>query len=148
MDNNDFGELKIDTTSFNGMTKLSKAMNNKSCLISYDDVTELTNAVTTNNLINNAITNVTSASPYTNEELKCYTNPQPIYTTYAYPVTSYKETINKKDLSCFMRDISLVFLDAANGKDSKQVCETMSTYLAAYADALENDTKYEESETE
>ena len=46
-----------------------------------------------------------------------------------------------------MRDISLVFLDAANGKDLKQVFETMSTYFAAYADALENNTKYEESET-
>ena len=144
MDNNDFSELKIDATSFDGMTKLSKAMNNKSCLISYDDVTELTNAITTNNLINNAITNVINTSPYTNE----YTNAEPIYATYTYPTTSYKETIDKKDLSRFMRDISLVLLDAANGKDLKQVFETMSTYFAAYADALENGTKYEESETE
>ena len=46
-----------------------------------------------------------------------------------------------------LKYISLVFLDAANGKDLKQVFETMSTYFAAYADALENNTKYEESET-
>ena len=72
MDNNDFGELKIDTTSFNGMTKLSKAMNNKSCLISYDDVTELTNAITTNNLINNAITK-NIIVPNTNK-CKCVTD--------------------------------------------------------------------------
>ena len=47
-----------------------------------------------------------------------------------------------------MRDISLVLLDAANDKDLTQVFETMSTYFAAYADALENNTKYEENETE
>ena len=122
MDNNDFSELKIDATSFDDVSKLSTA-------------------------INNTIT--TSVSPYTYEDLtRTNTSAQPIYTTYNYPPTSYKGTINKKDLSCFMRDISLVFLDAANGKDLKQVFETMSTYFAAYADALENNTKYEENETE
>ena len=146
MDNNDFNELKIDLTPFDDVTKLVKAMNNKSYQISCDSIADLTNAITTNDLINNTIT--TTASPYTHEELKCYTNAEPIYATYTYPTTCYKETINKKDLSRFMRDISLVFLDAANGKDLKQVFETMSTYFAAYADALENGTKYEESETE
>lgn len=122
MDNNDFSELKIDATSFDDVSKLSTA-------------------------INNTIT--TSVSPYTYED-PTWTNTgaQPIYATYNYSPTSYKGTINKKDLSCFMRDISLVFLDAANGKDLKQVFETMSTYFAAYADALENNTKYEENETE
>ena len=135
MDNNDFSELKIDATSFDDVTKLATAMNNKSCQISCDSIADLTNAITTNDLINNTIT--TTALPYTYEDL-----------TFNYPTTSYKETINKKDLSRFMRDISLVLLDAANGKDLKQVFETMSTYFAAYADALENDTKYEENETE
>ena len=96
---------------------------------SFDDVSKLSTA------INNTIT--TTVSPYTYDDL-----------TFNYPPTSYKGAINKKDLSCFMRDISLVFLDAANGKDLKQVFETMSTYFAAYADALENNTKYEESESE
>ena len=145
MDNNDFNELKIDATSFDDVTKLVKEMNNKSYKISYDNINDLANAITTNNLINNVITNT---SPYTHEELTWYTNTQPVYATYNYQPTSYKGTINKKDLSCFMRDISLVFLDAANGKDLKQVFETMSTYFAAYADALENNTKYEESESE
>ena len=145
MDNNDFSELKIDATSFNDVSKLSTAINNKSYQISYDTIGELANAITTDNLINNVITNT---SPYTHEELTWYTNTQPIYATYNYPPTSYKGAINKKDLSCFMRDISLVFLDAANGKDLKQVFEIMSTYFAAYADALENGTKYEENETE
>lgn len=135
MDNNDFSELKIDATSFDDVSKLSTAINNKSYQISYDSIPDLINAITTNNLINNTIT--TSVSPYTYDDL-----------TFNYPSTSYKGAINKKDLSCFMRDISLVFLDAANGKDLKQVFETMSTYFAAYADALENNTKYEESESE
>lgn len=135
MDNNDFSELKIDATSFNDVSKLSTAIDNKSYQISCDSVSDLTNAITTGNLINNTIT--TSISPYTYDDL-----------TFNYPPTSYKGAINKKDLSCFMRDISLVFLDAANGKDLKQVFETMSTYFAAYADALENGTKYEENETE
>ena len=135
MDNNDFSELKIDATSFDDVSKLSTAINNKSYKISYDSIPDLINAITTNNLINNTIT--TTVSPYTYDDL-----------TFNYPPTSYKGAINKKDLSCFMRDISLVFLDAANGKDSKQVFETMSTYFAAYADALENNTKYEESESE
>ena len=147
MDNNDFSELKIDATSFDDVSKLSTAINNKSYQISYDSIPDLINAITTNNLINNTIT--TSVSPYTYDDLTCTnTNTQPIYTTYNYPPTSYKGVINKKDLSYFMRDISLVFLDAANGKDLKQVFETMSTYFAAYADALENNTKYEENETE
>ena len=145
MDNNDFGELKIDATSFDDVSKLSTAINNKSYQISYDSIPDLINAITTNNLINNTIT--TSVSPYTYDDLTWTTNTQQVYPTYNYPTTSYKGTINKKDLSCFMRDISLVFLDAANGKDLKQVFETMSTYFAAYADALENNTKYEESET-
>lgn len=144
MDNNDFSELKIDATSFDDVSKLSTAINNKSYQISYDNVSELTNAITTN--LNNIIT--TNIDPYNYENLAWTTNTQPIYTTYNYPPTSYKGAINKKDLSCFMRDISLVFLDAANGKDLKQVFETMSTYFAAYADALENNTKYEESESE
>lgn len=135
MDNNDFSELKIDATSFDDVSKLSTAINNKSYQISYDSIPDLINAITTNDLINNTIT--TTVSPYTYDDL-----------TFNYPTTSYKETINKKDLSRFMRDISLVLLDAANGKDLKQVFETMSTYFAAYADALENGTKYEESETE
>lgn len=147
MDNNDFSELKIDATSFDDVSKLSTAINNKSYQISYDSIPDLINAITTNNLINNTIT--TSVSPYTYDDLTCTnTNEQPIYATYNYPPTSYKGIINKKDLSCFMRDISLIFLDAANGKDLKQVFETMSTYFAAYADALENNTKYEENETE
>ena len=145
MDNNDFDELKIDATSFDDVSKLSTAINNKSYQISYDSIPDLINAITTNNLINNTIT--TSVSPYTYDDLTWTTNTQQVYPTYNYPTTSYKGTINKKDLSCFMRDISLVFLDAANGKDLKQVFETMSTYFAAYADALENNTKYEESET-
>lgn len=146
MDNNDFSELKIDATSFDDVSKLSTAINNKSYQISYDSIPDLINAITTNNLINNTIT--TSVSPYTYDDLTLTnTNTQPIYATYNYPPTSYKGVINKKDLSCFMRDISLVFLDAANGKDLKQVFETMSTYFAAYADALENNTKYEENET-
>ena len=135
MDNNDFSELKIDATSFNDVSKLSTAIDNKSYQISYDSIPDLINAITTNDLINNTIT--TTVSPYTYDDL-----------TFNYPPTSYKGAINKKDLSCFMRDISLVFLDAANGKDLKQVFETMSTYFAAYADALENNTKYEENETE
>ena len=135
MDNNDFGELKIDATSFDDVSKLSTAINNKSYQISYDSIPDLINAIATNDLINNTIT--TTVSPYTYDDL-----------TFNYPPTSYKGVINKKDLSCFMRDISLVFLDAANGKDLKQVFETMSTYFAAYADALENNTKYEENETE
>ena len=147
MDNNDFSELKIDATSFDDVSKLSTAINNKSYQISYDSIPDLINAITTNNLINNTIT--TSVSPYTYEDLtRTNTSAQPIYATYNYSPTSYKGTINKKDLSCFMRDISLVFLDAANGKDLKQVFETISTYFAAYADALENNTKYEENETE
>lgn len=147
MDNNDFSELKIDATSFDDVSKLSTAINNKSYQISYDSIPDLINAITTNNLINNTIT--TSVSPYTYEDLtRTNTSAQPIYATYNYPPTSYKGIINKKDLSCFMRDISLVFLDAANGKDLKQIFETMSTYFAAYADALENNTKYEENETE
>lgn len=149
MDNNDFSELKIDATLSDDVIKLVKSMNNKSYQISYDSIADLTNAITTNNLINNTITTgTTSISPYTYDDLTWTTNTQQVYPTYNYPPTSYKGTINKKDLSCFMRDISLVFLDAANGKDLKQVFETMSTYFAAYADALENDTKYEESETE
>lgn len=135
MDNNDFSELKIDATPFDGVTKLATAIDNKSYQISYDSIPDLINAITTNDLINNTIT--TSVSPYTYDDL-----------TFNYPQTSYKGAINKKDLSCFMRDISLVFLDAANGKNLKQVFETMSTYFAAYADALENNTKYEESESE
>ena len=135
MDNNDFSELKIDATSFDDVSKLSTAINNKSYQISYDSIPDLINAITTNDLINNTIT--TTVSPYTYDDL-----------TFKYPPTSYKGAINKKDLSCFMRDISLVFLDAANGKDLKQIFETMSTYFAAYADALENNTKYEESENE
>ena len=135
MDNNDFSELKIDATSFDDVSKLSTAINNKSYQISYDSIPDLINAITTNDLINNTIT--TTVSPYTYDDL-----------TFNYPPTSYKGAINKKDLSRFMRDISLVLLDAANGKDLKQVFETMSTYFAAYADALENGTKYEESETE
>lgn len=146
MDNNDFSELKIDATSFDDVSKLSTAINNKSYQISYDSIPDLINAITTNNLINNTIT--TSVSPYTYEDLtRTNTSAQPIYATYNYPQTSYKGVINKKDLSYFMRDISLVFLEAANGKDLKQVFETMSTYFAAYADALENNTKYEENET-
>lgn len=135
MDNNDFSELKIDATPFDGVTKLATAIDNKSYQISYDSIPDLINAITTNDLINNTIT--TTVSPYTYDDL-----------TFNYPPTSYKGAINKKDLSCFMRDISLIFLDAANGKDLKQVFETMSTYFAAYADALENNTKYEENETE
>lgn len=147
MDNNDFSELKIDATSFDDVSKLSTAINNKSYQISYDTIGDLANAITTDNLINNTIT--TSVSPYTYEDITwTNTSAQPIYATYNYPPTSYKGVINKKDLSYFMRDISLVFLDAANGKDLKQVFETMSTYFAAYADALENNTKYEENETE
>ena len=146
MDSNDYTTLKMDAISFDDVTKLVKEMNNKSYQIHNDSATNLTNTISTSNLINNTIT--TTKSPYNNEDLPWTTNPQLIYTTYAYPMPSYKETINKKDLSCFMRDISLVFLDAANGKDSKQVFETMSTYFAAYADALENNTKYEESESE
>lgn len=96
---------------------------------SFNDVSKLSTA------INNTIT--TTVSPYTYDDL-----------TFNYPPTSYKGTINKKDLSRFMRDISLALLDAANGKDLKQVFETMSTYFAAYADAIENNTKYEENETE
>ena len=128
MDNNDFSELKIDATPFDGVTKLATAIDNKSYQISYDSIPDLINAITTNDLINNTIT--TTVSPYTYDDL-----------TFNYPLTSYKGAINKKDLSCFMRDISLVFLDAANGKDLKQVFETMSTYFAAYADAIENNTK-------
>ena len=146
MDNNDFSELKIDATSFDDVSKFSTAINNKSYQISYDTIGDLANAITTNNLINNTIT--TSVSPYTYEDLKWAANAQQVCTTYTYPMTFYKETINKKDLSRFMRDISLVLLDAANGKDFAQVLETMSTYFAAYADALENNTKYEENETE
>ena len=147
MDNNDFSELKIDATSFDDLTKLVKEMNNKSYQIRNDSATNLTNTISTSNLINNTIT--TSVSPYTYEDLTwTNTSAQPIYATYNYPQTSYKGVINKKDLSYFMRDISLVFLDAANGKDLKQVFETMSTYFAAYADALENNTKYEENEIE
>ena len=147
MDSNDFSELKIDATSFDDVSKLSTAINNKSYQISYDSIPDLINAITTNNLINNTIT--TSVSPYTYDDLtRTNTSAQPIYATYNYPPTSYKGVINKKDLSYFMRDVSLVFLDAANGKDLKQVFETMSTYFAAYADALENNTKYEENETE
>ena len=146
MDSNDYTTLKMDAISFDDLTKLNKAMNNKSCQISYDDVTELANTITTNNLISNTI--ATSASPYTYEDLTWAANAQQVCTSYTYPMASYKETINKKDLSRFMRDISLVLLDAANGKDFVQVLETMSTYFAAYADALENGTKYEESETE
>ena len=147
MDNNDFSELKIDATPFDGVTKLATAIDNKSYQISYDSIPDLINAITTNDLINNTIT--TTVSPYTYEDpTLTNTNAGPIYATYNYPPTSYKGVINKKDLSCFMRDISLVFLDAANGKDLKQVFETMSTYFAAYADALENNTKYEESESE
>ena len=147
MDNNGFSELKIDATSFDDVSKLSTAINNKSYQISYDSIPDLINAITTNNLINNTIT--TSVSPYTYEDPTwTNTSAQPIYATYNYQPTSYKGVINKKDLSYFMRDISLVFLDAANGKDLKQVFETMSTYFAAYADALENNTKYEENETE
>lgn len=148
MDNNDFSELKIDATSFDDVTKLVKAMNDKSYRISCDSVSDLANAITTDNLINNTITTTTSTFPYTYEDLKLVTNAQQVCTSYTYPMASYKETINKKDLSRFMRDISLVLLDAANGKDFVQVLETMSTYFAAYADALENGTKYEESETE
>ena len=136
MDNNDFNELKIDSTPFDDVTKLATAMNNKSCQISCDS----------NDLINNTIT--TTALPYTYGDLTWAANAQQVCTTYTYPTISYRKTINKKDLSRFMRDISLVLLDAANGKDLKQVFETMSTYFAAYADALENDTKYEENETE
>lgn len=146
MDNNDFNELKIDATPFDGVTKLATAIDNKSYQISYDTVCELANAITTDNLINNTIT--TSISPYTYEDLTWAANAQQLCTSYTYPMASYKETINKKDLSRFMRDISLVLLDAANGKDFVQVLETMSTYFAAYADALENGTKYEENETE
>ena len=147
MDNNDFSELKIDATQFDGVTKLATAIDNKSYQISYDSIPDLINAITTNDLINNTIT--TTVSPYTYEDpILTNTNAGPIYATYNYPPTSYKGVINKKDLSCFMRDISLVFLDAANGKDLKQVFETMSTYFAAYPDALENNTKYEENETE
>ena len=146
MDNNDFSELKIDATSFDDVSKLSTAINNKSYQISYDSIPDLINAITTNDLINNTIT--TTVSPYTYEDLTWAANAQQVCTTYTYPTISYRKTINKKDLSRFMRDISLVLLDAANGKDLKQVFETMSTYFAAYADALENDTKYEENETE
>ena len=146
MDNNDFSELKINSISFDDATKLVKAMNNKSYQISCNSVSELTNAITTNDLINNTIT--TTALPYTYGDLTWAANAQQVCTTYTYPTISYRKTINKKDLSRFMRDISLVLLDAANGKDLKQVFETMSTYFAAYADALENDTKYEENETE
>ena len=146
MDNNDFSELKIDATSFDDVSKLSTAINNKSYQISYDSIPDLINAITTNNLINNTIT--TTALPYTYEDLTWAANAQQVCTTYNYPSTSYRKTINKKDLSRFMRDISLVLLDAANGKDLTQVFETMSTYFAAYADALENNTKYEENETE
>lgn len=106
MDNNDFSELKIDATPFDGVTKLATAIDNKSYQISYDSIPDLINAITTNDLINNTIT--TTVSPYTYDDL-----------TFNYPPTSYKGAINKKDLSCFMRDISLVFLDAANGKDLK-----------------------------
>ena len=141
MDNDDYSNLKIDTTSSDDVSKLAMAMNNKSYQISYDGMTSLTNAITNNTISVNT-------SPYTCEDLTWTTNTQPIYTTYTYPITSYKETINKKDLSRFMRDISLVLLDAADGKDLTQVLETMSTYFAAYADAIENGTKYEESETE
>lgn len=147
MDNSDFSELKIDATSFDDVSKLSTAINNKSYQISYDSIPDLINAITTNNLINNTIT--TTVSPCTYDDLTwTNTSAQSIYATYNYPPTSYKGVINKKDLSCFMRDISLIFLDAANGKDLKQVFETMSTYFAAYADALENNTKYEENEAE
>ena len=156
MDSNNYATLKMDAISFDDLTKLNKAMNNKSCQISYDDVTELANAITTNNLISNAITTnnlisntiATSTPTYTYEDVTLAANAQQVCTSYTYPMASYKETINKKDLSRFMRDISLVLLDAANGKDLTQVLETMSTYFAAYADALENDTKYEENETE
>ena len=147
MDDNDFSELKIDVTSFDDVTKFVKAMNNKSYQISCDSVSDLANAITTDNLINNTIT-TTSISPYTYKDITLAANAQQVCTTYTYPMASYKETINKKDLSRFMRDISLVLLDAANGKDFAQVLETMSTYFAAYADALENGTKYEENETE
>ena len=147
MDDNDFSELKIDVTSFDDVTKFVKAMNNKSYQISCDSVSDLANAITTDNLINNTIT-TTSISPYTYKDITWAANAQQVCTTYTYPMASYKETINKKDLSRFMRDISLVLLDAANGKDFAQVLETMSTYFAAYADALENGTKYEENETE
>ena len=146
MDNNDFSELKIDATSFDDVSKLSTAINNKSYQISYDSIPDLINAITTNDLRNNTIT--TTALPYTYGDLTWAANAQQVCTTYTYPTISYRKTINKKDLSRFMRDISLVLLDAANGKDLKQVFETMSTYFAAYADALENDTKYEENETE
>lgn len=147
MDNNDFNELKIDATPFDGVTKLATAIDNKSYQISYDTVCELANAITTDNLINNTIT--TGTSLYTTyEDLISAANAQQVCTSYTYPTASYKGTINKKDLSRFMRDISLVLLDAANGKDLTQALETMSTYFAAYADALENNTKYEESENE
>ena len=145
MDNNDFSELKIDAASFDDVSKFYTATNNKSFQISYDTVGELANAITTNNLTNTVITNT---SPYNYEDLTWATNAQQVCTTYTYPMAFYKETINKKDLSRFMRDISLVLSDAANGKDFAQVLETMSTYFAAYADALENGTKYEENETE
>ena len=128
MDNNDFSELKIDATSFDDVSKLSTAINNKSYQISYDSIPDLINAITTNDLINNTIT--TTVSPYTYDDL-----------TFNYPPTSYKGALNKKDLSCFLSDISLVFLDEANGKDLKQVFETISTYFTAYADAIENNTK-------
>ena len=141
MDNNDYSSLKIDTTSSDDVSKLAMAMNDRSYRIFYDEMNSLTNAITNNTISINT-------SPYTHEDLTWTTDTQRIYTTYTYPITSYKETINKKDLSRFMRDISLVLLDAANGKDLTQVLETMSTYFAAYADAIENDTKYEESETE
>ena len=56
MDSNDFSELKIDATSFDDVSKLSTAINNKSYQISYDSIPDLINAITTNNLINNTIT--------------------------------------------------------------------------------------------
>ena len=102
MDNNDFSELKIDATSFDDVSKLSTAINNKSYQISYDSIPDLINAITTNNLINNTIT--TSVSPYTYEDLtRTNTSAQPIYATYNYPQTSYKGVINKKDLSYFKK---------------------------------------------
>ena len=44
MDNNDFSELKIDATSFDDVSKLSTAINNKSYQISYDSIPDLINA--------------------------------------------------------------------------------------------------------
>ena len=83
MDNNDYSNLKIDTTSSDDVSKLAMAMNDRSYRIFYDEMNSLTNAITNNTISVNT-------SLYTHEYLTWTTDTQLIYTTYTYPITSYK----------------------------------------------------------